>query len=155
MEKKCAKCFISSVLNGCKKNGVSLVCSSNVNIKQCQILDRVDDRAATSRSLYYSGPGRTPSPPPPPPPFSSLILFSFLIGAPQQPHTGARCCLTPRRHPLPFSFSFRQKKNMAFLFRPHPLSFNLFQSSFLNQPWRDMVKLTSRTEREKSLMVSV
>jgi len=120
---------------------VSSVCISNVNIKQRQILDRADDRAATSILVLEELCS--------PLPFLSLILFAFLIGAPQQPYTGARCCLTPRRHPFPFSFSFRQEKNMAFLFRPHPLSFNLFLSSFLNQPWRNMVKLTSRTESKK------
>lgn len=37
----------------------SVLCSSNVNIKQWQIFYRVGDRTATSRSLHSSCPGRT------------------------------------------------------------------------------------------------
>lgn len=88
----------------------SVLCSGNVNIKQWQILDRVGDRTATSRSLHSSCPGRTiflSSVPLLP---SCLYSLFFLIGAPQQPCTGARCCLTPQRHPLPFSFYFIERK---------------------------------------------
>lgn len=134
----------------------SVLCSGNVNIKQWQILDRVGDRTATSRSLHSSCPGRTIF-------LSSVPLLPSCLYSLFLSHRSPSTALhwsqvlshSPEAPSSLFFLFYRKKKNIAYPFRPHPLSFNLFLSSFLNQPWRDMVKLTSRTERERSLRVSV